>query len=225
MKGNLIDQIVSAILVANRSLANQLIDDWAAEKGYDRAIIEVISPVLDEIGNMYAEAGEFSLSQAYVAAKVAEDTLTKMLQQPDDTAIVSPAKGPVVIGNIEDDFHPLGRKMVGIFLKVAGWQVYDLGIDVTPEEFISKALEVDARVVGASAMIFTTAINIKKLREEIDNRMLRGHLQLAVGGTVFKLRPELVEEVGGDGTAKNAMYAPALFDELWNASMKKGGEK
>ena len=115
--------------------------------------------------------------------------------------------------------------MVGIFLQVAGWQVYDLGIDATPEEFINKALEVDARVIGASAMIFTTAMNIKKLREEIDNRMLRGHLQLAVGGTVFKLRPELVEEVGGDGTAKNAMNAPALFDELWNASMKKGGKK
>ena len=72
MKGNLIDQIVSAILDAERSRSNQLIDNWAAEKGYDSAIIEVISPVLDEIGNMYAEAGEFSLSQAYVAANVAE---------------------------------------------------------------------------------------------------------------------------------------------------------
>ena len=106
MKGNLIDQVVSAILDADRSLANQLIDDWAAEKGYDKAVIEVISPVLVEIGNMYAEVGEFSLSQAYVSAKVAEDTLMKVQPQPDDTAMVSPAKGPVVIGNIEDDFHP-----------------------------------------------------------------------------------------------------------------------
>ena len=220
-----IEQIVEAILDADRALANQLIDDWAAGKGYDRAVIEVISPVLDEIGNMYKQSGEFSLSQAYVAAKVADDTLMKVMPRSDNTTMVSPAKGPVVIGNIEDDFHPLGRKMVGIFLKAAGWQVYDLGIDVTPEEFISKALKVDARVIGVSGMIFTTAMNIKKLREEIDNRRLKGFLQLAVGGAVFKLRPELVEEVGGDGTAKSALLAPALFDELWNSSMKKGGQK
>ena len=225
MSTNLIDQIVEAILGADRSLANQLIDNWAVKKGYNGAIIEVISPVLDEIGNMYEQSGEVSLSQVYVAAKVSEDTLMKVPPQADDTTIVSPAKGPVVIGNIEDDFHPLGRKMVGIFLKAAGWKVYDLGIDVTPEEFISKALEVDARVIGASAMIFTTAMNIKKLRQEINNRNLQNHLQLAVGGGVFKLRPELVEEVGGDGTAKSASYAPALFDELWNASLKKGGKK
>lgn len=225
MNTKLIEQIVEAILDADRALANQMIDDWAAEKGYDRAVIEVISPVLDEIGNMYEESGEFSLSQGYVATKVAEDTLMKMMPRSDNTAIVSPTKGPVVIGNIEDDYHPLGRKMVGTFLRVAGWQVYDLGIDVTPEEFISKALEVDARIIGASAMTFTTAMNIKKLRQEIDNRRLRGHLRLAVGGAVFKLRPELMEEVGGDGTAKSALNAPALFDELWNASMKKGGKK
>ena len=115
--------------------------------------------------------------------------------------------------------------MVGTFLKAAGWQVYDLGIDVTPEEFISKALEVDARIIGASAMIFTTAMNTKKLRQKIDNRRLRGRLQLAVGGAVFKLRPELVEEVGGDGSTNNALNAPALFDELWSASLKKGGKK
>ena len=110
MKGNLIDQIVSAILDADRALANHLIDDWAAEKGFDRAMIEVISPVLYEIGNMYVEVGEFSLSQAYVAAKVAEDTLKKVLLQPDDSTIVSQAKRPVVIGNIEDDFHPPGKE-------------------------------------------------------------------------------------------------------------------
>jgi methylmalonyl-CoA mutase cobalamin-binding domain/chain len=107
--------------------------------------------------------------------------------------------------------------MVGIFLQTAGWQVYGLCIDVTAEEFVEKALEVDARVIGASAMIYTTAVNIKKLRDEIDRRGLKGHVQLAVGCVVFKLRPELVAEVGGDGTTASAVNAPALFEELWHA--------
>jgi methylmalonyl-CoA mutase cobalamin-binding domain/chain len=214
-------RLVSAILDADRALANQLIGDWAANNGYDRAMIEVVSPVLDEIGMMYAETGEFSLAQGYVAGKVAEDTLAKVFSH-QDLAAPKATKGPVVIGNIEDDYHPLGRKMVGIFLQAAGWQVYDLGIDVTAEEFVEKALEVNARVVGASAMIYTTAVNIEALRKEIDHRGLSGSLQLAVGGAVFKLRPELLEEVGGDGTADNALNAPTLFEELWNASLEKG---
>ena len=221
MNENLQVRLVSAILDADRALANQLISDWAAVNGFDRAMIEVVSPVLVEIGKMYAEAGEFSLAQGYVAGKVAEDTLAKVLSH-QDVAAPKTTKGPVVIGNIEDDYHPLGRKMVGVFLQAAGWQVYDLGIDVTAEEFVEKALEVNARVVGASAMIYITAVNIKALRKEIDHRGLTGSLQLAVGGAVFKLRPELLEEVGGDGTADNAINAPALFEELWNASLEKG---
>jgi len=222
MNEKLNNQLVSAILDADRTLANQLIDDWAAINGFDRAVIEVVSPALDTIGQMYEDAGEFSLAQGYVAAKVADDTLAKILLHQNDTVKKTKTKGAVVIGNIEDDYHPLGRKMVGIFLQAAGWQVHDLGIDITPVEFIEKALEVDARIIGASAMVFTTSMNIKKLREEINNRDLAGYIQLAVGGAVFKLRPELVDEVGGDGTTDSAVNAPALFEKLWNKSLKKG---
>lgn len=70
-------------------------------------------------------------------------------------------------------------------------------------------------MIGVSAMMYTTALNIKSLRAEIDRRGLTGKIQLAVGGAVFVLRPDLVDEIGGDGTARNAMAAPALFDDLW----------
>ncbi len=83
MNKNLHDRLVSAVLDADRARANQLIDDWAAVNGYDRAVIEVVSPVLEDIGNMYAEAGEFSLAQAYVGGKIAEDTLAKVLKHQD----------------------------------------------------------------------------------------------------------------------------------------------
>ena len=73
------------------------------------------------------------------------------------------SKGNVVIGNIEDDYHSLGRKLIGIFLKSSGWTVYDLGNDVLSEEFIEKALETKSRVIGVSAMMYTTAKNIRKL--------------------------------------------------------------
>jgi len=130
-------------------------------------------------------------------------------------------KGTVVIGNIEEDFHALGRRMVGTFLRAEGWIVHDLGNDVPAKEFVDKALEVGARVIGVSAMMMTTALNIRRVRQEIDSRGLTGRIQLAVGGAVFCVSPGLVDEVGGDGTAANALAASGLFDRLWRESIGK----
>ncbi|MFA7176187.1 MAG: hypothetical protein WC114_02975, partial [Smithellaceae bacterium] len=72
-----------------------------------------------------------------------------------------------------------------------------------------------------SAMMHTTALNIRKLRDLIDARGLNHQLKLAVGGAVFNWRPDLVAEVGGDGTARNATGVDALFQRLRDAA--KGG--
>ena len=74
-------------------------------------------------------------------------------------------------------------------------------------------------------MMYSTARSIRNLREEIDRRGLAGRIQLAVGGAVFKLRPELVREFGGDGTTASALSASALFDDLWNRSLAFETEK
>jgi len=222
MNKNLHESLVSALLNVDRPLANQLVDDWIDVNGVDGVMIEIVNPVLEIIGEKYQKRKDFSLAQAYVAGKFAEDILNKVAsQQKTITDDIAP-KRPVVIGNIEDDYHPLGRKLVGIFLRAKGWEVYDLGVDVTAEKFIEKALEVKAHVIGASAMIYSTAVNIKKLREEINRRGLARKLKLAVGGGVFKLRPELINEVGGDGTAESAVTAPEIFEDLWNESTKEG---
>lgn len=103
---------------------------------------------------------------------------------------------------------------MGLFLAAAGWEVHDLGNDVPAEELLEKAIEVGACVVGASAMMQTTALNIRKLRQLIDQRGLTERIKLAVGGAVFNWRPDLVAEVGGDGTAHNAIGADELFMRL-----------
>jgi methanogenic corrinoid protein MtbC1 len=142
-----------------------------------------------------------------------------LLESASSGAPGAPAKGPVLLGNVEDDFHPLGRKMVVAFLRADGWEVHDLGVDVPAEHFMDRAEETGARVIGASAMMYTTAKNVAKLREEIDRRGQAGRIQLAVGGAVFKLRPELVTTFGGDGTASSAVEAPALFERLWKRAL------
>lgn len=213
-------ELLDTVLRADQAGANALLDAWAVEHGYGRLLMDVVEPMLEHIGRAYSQSHSVTLAQAYVAGMIAEDVLNKMARQNRRSqGENSVPRGPVVIGNIEEDFHSLGRKMVGTFLTAEGWTVHDLGNDVSAEVFVDKAQEVGARVIGASAMMLTTARNIRQLREEIDRRGKTGRIQLAVGGAIFILRPELVQEVGGDGTSQNALGAARLFEQLWQRSL------
>jgi methylmalonyl-CoA mutase cobalamin-binding domain/chain len=214
------ETLYSLILDAEREEALGLLLEHAGAYGFQATVNDLLEPVLERTGEAW-HLENLSLAQGYVAGKIAEDLLVAAAESGGDLPL--DVKGPVVLGNVEDDYHSLGRKMVAVFLRAAGWKVIDLGNDVTPQNFIAAALEHDARVVGVSAMMLTTAENIRALRTEIDAQGLRGKVQLAVGGAVFKLRPELTLEVGGDGTASSAIQAPELFDRLWGKSLEADG--
>jgi Predicted cobalamin binding protein len=98
---------------------------------------------------------------------------------------------------VEDDYHFPGPQDGRRVSARRRWRVIDLGNDVSPADFVAAALEHGARVIGVSAMMLTTAENIRAVRAEIDARGLKGKVLLAVGGAVFKLRPELMHESGG----------------------------
>jgi len=203
-------RLLDFILIGERKEAMDLLDDWASRYHWRATIVELLEPVLDEVGKRWS-AEKISLAAGYMAGKIAEDVLLKAVQAEE---AIPQIKGPVVIGNIEDDYHSLGRKLVTIFLRTAGWRVIDLGNDVRAEEFVDAAVANEANIIGVSAMMLTTAENIRNVRQEMDRRGLSGRIKLAVGGAVFKMRPELVVEVGGDGTVASAVDAPRLMAQL-----------
>jgi methylmalonyl-CoA mutase cobalamin-binding domain/chain len=213
-------EVMEAILGGDPYGADQLLSAYAASGSFRQTMDDVLEPVLEEIGNRWVEEN-ISLAQGYVAGKVAEELLLKLFEEEKAGSGKSRDRGSVVIGNIEDDYHSLGRKLVSIFLLSAGWQVHDLGSDVAADEFVRRAEETGSRIIGVSAMMYTTAANIRKVREELDRRGLSGKIMLAVGGAVFKLRPELCAEVGGDGTAANGFQVSQLFIELLEKSVSR----
>ncbi len=187
-----------------------LLVEWAGRFHWRETILDLLEPVLVEIGKRWS-ADRISLAAGYMAGKIAEEVLLKAVEAEE---AVPENKGPVVIGNAEDDFHSLGRKMVCVFLRTAGWKVIDLGNDVLAGDFVDAAVANGATIIGVSAMMLTTAENIRKIRFELERRGLSGQIKLAVGGAVFKIRPEFVAEVGGDGTVATAVDAPRLMDQL-----------
>lgn len=209
--------LLDLLLDGNREAAQAHLDAWAARYGYRKALTDLMEPVLEVIGDRWS-ADQVSLATGYIAGKVAEDILLKSVSELADAERPPENRGTVILGNIEDDFHALGRKMVSIFLRATAWTVVDLGSDVPAADFVDAAERADARVIGVSAMMFTTAANISRIREEIDRRGLADHLKLAVGGAVFRIRPDLAAEVGGDGTCPTAVQAPQLIESLWSSA-------
>lgn len=208
------NDILACIARADRLEAIRLLDAWCAEHGRRQVMAEVLEPVLRTLGESWQASGGMNLAHGYMAAKITEEVLLRVAAESTHSGV---RRGPVVIGNAEDDCHALGRRMVGTFLRAAGWQVEDLGNDVPAATFVDAAVAKGARVIGVSAMMYTTAVNIRQVRGELDRRGLSGHIRLAAGGAVFGLRPDLLAEVGGDGTCANALEVPDLMARLWPA--------
>lgn len=204
---------MEALIQADKEKAIEIITEWAQIHTYKNTLISLFQPVLDKFGDLWYK-GEISLAQGYVAGLIAEEVFISASKSGEFSKEDSDNNKIAVIGNAEDDYHSLGRKLLVTFLKMAGWQIYDMGNDVVAKDFVDKAVETGASVIGVSAMMYTTAHNIKKVREEIDTRNLTGKIQLAVGGAIFRLRPELCAEVGGDGTVDNALEGNELFLKL-----------
>ena len=205
--------LTDCILEANREGAMELIEGWSKENPIENVVDIVLVPVLAMLSTIWDKLEEPPLAPAYVTSRVIKDIMALVVDSRT-SAQDKEELGPVILCNIQDDFHSLGREVVKSFLEVNGWKVYDLGNDVPANELVDKAVENGVKVVGVSAMMLTTALNIKSVREELDRRGLSKKIQLAVGGAIFTLRDTLIDEVGGDGTCKTALGAHDLFRSL-----------
>jgi dimethylamine corrinoid protein len=120
--------------------------------------------------------------------------------------------GKVVIGTVAGDIHEIGKSLVATMLSVNGFQVFDLGVDVPIATFVEKAREVEADIVGLSALLTTTMLNQGKVIESFQEAGLRKKVKVIVGGA--PVSQSWAEEIRADGYSENAVGAVALAKEL-----------
>lgn len=116
-----------------------------------------------------------------------------------------PSIGKVVLGTVQGDLHDIGKNLVGIMLKGAGFEIVDLGKDVPPEVFVDTAEKEEAGIIGMSTLLTTTAPAMIRVIEILRERGLDGGIKTIVGGA--PVSQDLAKEIGADAYGYDAANA------------------
>jgi 5-methyltetrahydrofolate--homocysteine methyltransferase len=165
---------------------------------------------MQKVGQLF-EKGDYFLPEMLVAAI----TMQKGLEVIQPMLMKSGVKssGKVVLGTVKGDLHDVGKNLVGMMLKGAGFEVIDLGADVPAEKFISTIKEVgDVKILALSALLTTTLPNMKETIKAVNDADLHKELKIMVGGA--PLTDHFAKEIGADGYAPDASRAVGLAKSL-----------
>jgi len=129
-------------------------------------------------------------------------------------------KGKVVIGTVKGDLHDIGKNIVTMMLKGAGYEVFDLGADVPKERFLDSVKKENAELLGMSALLTTTMTYMKEVIDELGKENLRAKVKVIVGGA--PLTQAYAEKIGADGYAPDAALAVDLANGLFQKGQASG---
>jgi len=188
----------------------------AIEAGIDplEAITQGFVVGVNTVGDAFAKGDAFlpELVMAGEAMKAAVATLEPEMQKRGTQRTML---GKVVLATVEGDIHEIGKSLVGTMLSASGFQVYDMGVDVPTARIIAKAKEVDADIVGLSALLTTTMVKQKEVIEELDRLGLRRKIKVIVGGA--PVTRDWVQKIEADGYSEDAIGAVAIAKQLVGA--------
>jgi trimethylamine corrinoid protein len=159
------------------------------------------------------EDGELFLMHLVAAAEPAQKAIKELLE-PEIKKRKGERRsaGKVILGTVAGDIHDIGKNIVAAMLIAAGFDVHDIGKDMPAEEFVKKAKEVNANVVGASALLSTSLPVQGEIVKAFKAANMRDKVKLVFGGA--PCTSEWVKEIGGDGYAENAVEGVNVIKQL-----------
>jgi corrinoid protein of di/trimethylamine methyltransferase len=176
-----------------------------------QAVNDGFVPGVDYVGEQFAKR-EMFLPDLVMAAEAMKAGIAVLEPEMRRRGTQRESLGRVLLGTVKGDIHEIGKTLVGILLAAAGFEVVDLGVNVTPEIFANKARELDADIVGVSSLLTTTMALQRGVVEALDRAQLRPRVKIIVGGA--PVTRKWAEEIGADGYGKDAMGAVALAKAL-----------
>jgi 5-methyltetrahydrofolate--homocysteine methyltransferase len=172
-------------------------------------IINSMADGMKVVGDMY-ERGDYFVADLIVASEIFKEVMN-ILEPLIMREKLKPI-GRVVIGTVEGDIHDIGKNLVATMLRANGFEVIDLGVDVSPQKFVEAVKQYKPDIVGMSALLTSTMVNMKKVIEALVKEGLRDKVKVIVGGA--PLTEKFAKEIGADAYGENAVIAVDICRKL-----------
>ncbi|MDX9755518.1 MAG: corrinoid protein [bacterium] len=168
-------------------------------------VTDYMVPAMDEVGRRF-ECEEFFIPELLIAARAMKGALE--LIRPKLAEKGTQMIGRVVIGTVKGDLHDIGKNLVGSMLEGGGFDVIDLGVDVSPQKFVDTLKANRTDIVCLSTLLTTTMPSMKETIETLKSAGVRDKVKVIVGGA--PVTQEFAKEIGADAYGENARTAVTL---------------
>ena len=200
--------LTAAVEAGNRADAVSL-TQAAIDEGLDpNTVLDAMTEAMTEVGRKFACNEGVYVPEMLISAHAMKEA--SALLEPLLAASGVTPEHTAVIGTVQGDLHDIGKNLVGMMLKVANFEIVDLGTNVAPAAFAAAATEHSASIVGISALLTTTMVGMKDAVEAV--RAADPGVKVMVGGA--PVTDEFAAEIGADGFAKDAATAATVAQEL-----------
>lgn len=186
----------------------------AIEEGIDPLqAADVLSDAIKEVGDGFGR-GELFIPDLIGGAEAMKSAMRVLEDEIKISDTKKKSLGTVVAGTVYGDIHDIGKTLVCTLLTAAGFNVHDLGVDVPAEEFVRAVKEYKPDSLAMSALLTTTAPELKKVIEALKKEGLRDKITIIVGGA--PINAKFAKDIGADGYSPTAVGAPELARRLLN---------
>ena len=216
MDQSLFDSMARSIIDGEADLAVELAKQAVAE-GIDPldAITLGFVQGVNTVGESFS-CGEAFLPELVMAGEAMKAAVATLEPEMARRGTKREVVGKVVLATVEGDIHEIGKTLVGTMLSASGFDVVDLGVDVPASKIVAKVKEVNANLVGLSALLTTTMVKQKEVIDALDKEGLRRNVKVMVGGA--PVTREWVQKIEADGYAEDAIGAVNIAKQLIDAA-------
>ncbi len=205
-----LEAIYNAVLDGNAPAARAGVDKaLAAGVAPEKILKEGLIAAMGEVGRLFEE-NEYFVPEMLVSARAMQNGLS--ILKPYLAESGAKPTGKVIIGTVKGDLHDIGKNLVAMMLEGAGFEVVDMGTDVTPEKFVKGVLEHKPQIVGMSALLTTTMPSMGTTVKALQEAGVRDRVKVMIGGA--PLTDAFAKQIGADGYAADASSAVRMAKSL-----------
>jgi len=204
---SMIDDLRQSVIDGDMNVTQELVQKTLAEKTPpEQILIDGLISAMEEVGRRF-ECGEFFVPEMLISARAMKSGLA--LLRPHLVAADVHPVGKVVIGTVQGDLHDIGKNLVGMMLEGAGFEVVDLGADVSIDKYVAAVKDHRPDLVACSALLTTTMPRMENIISSLREAGLRDQVKVMIGGA--PVTDKYATDIGADG------YAPDAASAAWRA--------